>query len=78
MALNKYEEKMQTVWNCFGDILYDNLKYNLKNTKRCEVCGKRFTMKVGDYSSLYCNECKKEKDKEKNKKCNKKRGSVVK
>lgn len=34
----------KTLWACFGDIIVENLKNNLKNEgKVCKICGKRFS-----------------------------------
>lgn len=66
---NHHEEKMNTLWNCLGKILYENLEIKLKNTKRCEVCGKRFNyeQKVGK-PEVYCVKCKRIKELERKRK----------
>jgi hypothetical protein len=47
-----------TLWECFGDIIYNNLLHNLKGTKVCEKCYKR--IKVKNNRIKYCPECAKE------------------
>jgi hypothetical protein len=51
-----------TLWNCYGDILLDNLRENLKGTKQCECCGERIDV-IGK-NSKYCSCCVIEKEKE--------------
>ena len=47
-----------TLWKLFGDVIYNNLQNNLKNTKRCEVCGVRFEYNHNCKTKpKYCNEC---------------------
>jgi hypothetical protein len=54
-----YDEKRsknkETLWKTFGDVLLNNLKENLNNTKQCECCGKR--IEIINSQSKYCNEC---------------------
>ncbi|EES90334.1 conserved hypothetical protein [Clostridium phage D-1873] len=51
-----------TLWECFGDIIVENLKINiknkLKNTIQCEKCGKRII--VSNNRVKYCPKCAKE------------------
>ena len=50
-----------TLWKLFGDIIYNNIQTNLKNTKRCEVCGARFEYNQNCKTKpKYCNECAEE------------------
>ena len=65
----------ETLWHCYGEILLDNLKENLKNTKQCEHCGDR--IKLEAKNNKYCNKCsiliKREKTRQrvnKHRKCN--------
>lgn len=59
-----------TLWSCFGDIIYINLKHNLKGTKLCTKCSKRITYKSP--KQKYCTRCAKEIEKENHKERNKK------
>ena len=57
-----YETKAQnksTLWNSFGDVIIQNIKNNIpKNTKLCEVCGKRFEYNVSACKpTIYCSSC---------------------
>lgn len=50
-----------TLWKLFGDVIYNNIQTNLKNTKRCEVCGARFEYNQNCKTKpKYCNECAEE------------------
>lgn len=43
-------------WNCFGDIVLENLKQNIdQNSVLCEECGKRFIPNVEQQK--YCDDC---------------------
>ena len=45
----------KTLWACFGDVIVENLKRNLKGKgKVCQICGKRFIPKR--ISQIYCSE----------------------
>ena len=62
----KHEDKMNTLWNCLGKVLYENLESNIRGTKRCEVCGKRFEYnKNACKPTLYCSTCAKKTDNKK-------------
>lgn len=55
-----YEHKKSnhktTLWSCFGDIIVDNIKRNLKNkTVQCQRCGTR--MEYKGRNSKYCDSC---------------------
>lgn len=56
-----------TLWSSFGDIIVDNLKFNIEielhNTILCEICGNRIENTVGN--KKYCEECAKKVDREK-------------
>lgn len=57
-----------TLWKLFGDVIYNNLETNLKNTKRCEVCGVRFEYNENCKTKpKYCSECAEEVNREKTK-----------
>lgn len=56
-----------TLWRLFGEVLYRNIERNLKGTKLCKSCGKRYKAKEKDFSSCYCLECKAGMEKEKGK-----------
>ena len=63
-----YKEKnaknKTTLWECFGDILVNNLKYNIPNKYMyCEKCG-CLTEKSKNGRKKYCGKCWKEKQKE--------------
>ena len=50
--------------NAFGHGLGDMFKTELKDTKRCAICGERFIIKnSNDRSSKYCNICRIENQK---------------
>jgi hypothetical protein len=51
----KNSKNKETLWKAFGDVLLNNLKESLKNTKQCEGCGKRIT--VVNNQSKYCDKC---------------------
>lgn len=56
----KHSKFKTTLWECFGKVMYNNLKQNLKGTIACENCGKRIKVSNKDYSRKYCDKCKKE------------------
>ena len=56
-----------TLWRLFGEVLHNNIERNLKGTKLCKSCGKRYQAKEKDFSSSYCPECKAGIEKEKGK-----------
>lgn len=52
-----------TLWECFGDVLVKNLKYNVSlSYMYCEKCG--CLMKKTINNKKYCNTCQKEKQRE--------------
>ena len=52
-----------TLWECFGDVLVKNLKYNISVVcSYCEECG--CLMKKNNNRQKYCKECAKEKQKQ--------------
>ena len=60
---NKHDNKKITLWECFGDIILDNIKTNLtkdfkKEAIECENCGKLIEKTSGKIK--YCEECSKE------------------
>lgn len=65
---HKKSSYKMTLWECFGDIIIDNLKKNIDKPLddgwiMCEKCGKRITY----YSNRkYCDDCWKEKEQEDN------------
>ncbi|MCD3232654.1 hypothetical protein [Clostridium botulinum] len=67
-----------TLWECFGNIIVENLKLNIKNklkgTIQCEKCGKR--IKVSNNRIKYCAKCAKEINIKKTANNRKKRKSV--
>lgn len=62
-----YEEKKSnfktTLWECFGDIIIENLKENIKiNQIYCEKCGD--LVEQTSNNKKYCEECKKKLDRQ--------------
>mgnify|MGYP002619446656 CR=1 FL=1 len=59
---NKKSSYKTTLWECFGDIIVENLKNNLvkyyKNQVLCMNCGKRTLVK--GKNQKYCDDCKKD------------------
>lgn len=53
-----------TLWDCYGDIIYYNIEKNLGNSIQCDTCTIRFE-KIGR-SDKYCDKCKEERIKENN------------
>ena len=48
--------KKSAFWDCFGDVVLENLKNNLPDkTKCCPKCGKRFRL---ERNEKYCKECR--------------------
>jgi len=47
-----------TLWECFGDIIVDNLRNNIGHTIICNICGKR--IRPSNLTHKYCKECAKE------------------
>lgn len=67
LYLEKNSQYKTTLWECFGDILVDNLKKNLEATFKedtilCESCGTR--IEVTSNRRKYCDSCWKDKEKE--------------
>ncbi|MGL6175194.1 MAG: hypothetical protein ACRC1P_11365, partial [Cellulosilyticaceae bacterium] len=56
-----------TLWDCFGHIIFENIKRNVKsNTKCCEVCGERFEYEIGvGKPVIMCPKCSKQIELEK-------------
>ena len=47
-----------TLWRLFGEVIYSNLERNLKGTKICKNCGKRFHYDTDSRKSpANCHEC---------------------
>lgn len=45
------------LWDCFGDVILENLKHNLENKgKVCQICGKRFTPNKFRPGSVCCSQ----------------------
>lgn len=66
--LDKKSSFKTTLWECFGDIIIENLNKNIKSSLEegiilCEVCGKRIEDLMNNRK--YCIECAKEIDREK-------------
>lgn len=49
-----------TLWNCYGDVIYRNLENNLGNTFSCQRCNERHEKKKN--KQIYCPECAVEVD----------------
>jgi hypothetical protein len=65
-----YEQKQSnhktTLWECFGDIIVENLKNNVKSKNTyCEVCG--VLIEQTNNKKKYCDKCAKEIKNEQNK-----------
>ena len=45
----------ETLWKCFGEIIYSNLQNNLSGMKPCECCGKMIEIK--NNRTKYCEKC---------------------
>ena len=58
------ERNKDTLWRLFGEVICQNIKKNLKGTKICSKCKKRYEVKEKDFSSIYCKECKAQIEKE--------------
>ena len=57
-AHKKYNYKT-TLWECFGDIIIENLKKNIaENSMLCEKCGVRIERTINN--KMYCDKCQKE------------------
>lgn len=54
--------KKETLWKCFGEVIYHNLTINLKGKKGCESCG--ILIEAKNNRTKYCSECWKEKERE--------------
>ncbi|MGE7840744.1 hypothetical protein ACQKNX_08125 [Lysinibacillus sp. NPDC093712] len=63
---NSNSPNKDTLWNCYGNILLDNIRENLKGTKQCESCGIRIVLVNNKVK--YCDQCAKEINKDKTKK----------
>ena len=48
----KKSSNKELLWSCFGDIIVENLKKNVKD-KICPICGKRFEPR-DNTSTVYC------------------------
>ena len=57
---HKKSKSKESLWFCYGDILVNNLKFNIGNkTKACMSCGVRFEPTQNNF--LYCRECSNDK-----------------
>lgn len=52
-----------TLWECYGEFIYENLLLNIGNTFCCERCSERVDKKKE--KQIYCDSCAKEIDREK-------------
>jgi hypothetical protein len=50
--------KKRILWGSFGDVILENIKYNLDGTKQCEMCGKR--IEITSNKKKYCDKCSKD------------------
>ena len=67
----KSSKYKNVLWYCFGEVINQNLKYNLtkkygEKSKPCVICGERIEIK--GKTDMYCEECAKEVDRKKAKK----------
>lgn len=45
------------LWDCFGDVILENLKHNLEGKgKICQICGKRFIPNKHHPDAMFCSE----------------------
>ena len=62
-GIKKSKHKI-ALWMCYGDIIYDNLKRNIGESKinqeQCEVCGEWFDVSKFNSAKKMCDECYKE------------------
>lgn len=66
----------EILWQCFGDVLVNNLKNNIPaNSIQCEKCGERFVPK--NNKQKYCDECAKKHKNELNKKYREENRKIV-
>jgi hypothetical protein len=67
-----------TLWRLFGNIIYNNIEKNLKGSRICCKCQKRFIVSnIKDHSSKYCSDCKNIINKEKDKKKKQKKRNIA-
>ncbi len=67
-----------TLWKLFGNIIYNNIEKNLKESRICCKCQKRFVVSnTKDHSSKYCSDCKNIINKEKDKKKKQKKRNIA-
>ena len=53
----RQSSQKKTLWACFGDVILQNLKINLKDKGIvCKICGKRFVPKSKGQRPLCCGE----------------------
>lgn len=50
-----------TLWECFGEVILENIRDNFKNFKACYSCGKMY--KSASNKSKYCTKCALETEK---------------
>jgi len=60
LYIHKNSSYKTTLWECFGDILVENLNKNIeekygKNSSTCEICGNR--VRKTNNRKKYCNDC---------------------
>jgi hypothetical protein len=58
----KSSKNKTTLWESFGNVLVQNLKFNLNVSEECIDCGGRY--RVTKQRQVRCDSCQKEKDKE--------------
>jgi len=60
LYIHKNSSYKTTLWECFGDVLVENLNKNIeekygKNSSTCEICGNR--VRKTNNRKKYCNDC---------------------
>src|SRR5690606_37789306 len=56
---SKGNKNKETLWDCFGEVIYENIEKNLGKSIQCETCTNRFEQKTS--KEIYCEKCKKER-----------------
>jgi len=57
LYIHKKANYKTTLWECFGDVIIENLNKNIaENSMLCEVCGERIEQTINNQTK-YCNEC---------------------
>ncbi len=63
LYVHKQSSYKTTLWSCFGDIIVDNIKRNLRTDAQCQRCGAR--IEESGQRLKYCDSCRVEVQREK-------------